>query len=220
MSKGKLIVFEGNDGSGKTTQLKLLIDHLKNKKISFETIDFPRYWDSFHGKTISRYLKGEFGDIDSVSPYLISLAYSLDRAAAKREMNKWLKEGKVVVANRYATSNMAHQAAKLPNNEREKYIKWEYELEYRVNKIPKENLVLYLHVPVAIASQLIIKRGGRDIHERKYEFLTESERMYNLLYRRYKHWAKIDCLGSSGLLLPKERIHNKVLDVLGENKII
>ena len=214
MKKGKLIVFEGIDGSGKTTQLELLIEHLKSKKIPFETIDFPRYKKSFHGKTILRYLKGEFGDTDSVSPYLISLAYSLDRVDAKREMNKWLKEGKIILANRYATSNMAHQAAKLPPKKREDFLKWEYELEYRVNKIPKENLVIYLHLPVAVAMELLIKRGQLDGHERKVEFLTASQIMYKKLSKKYKHWMKVDCVDKNGVLLPRETIHNTIISVL------
>jgi dTMP kinase len=177
MKKGKLVVFEGIDGSGKTTQLDLLTEYLKERSIPFETIDFPRYWDSFHGKTVARYLKGDFGEVDSVSPYLISLAYSLDRATAKREMNVWLREGKIVLANRYATSNMAHQAAKLPEKKRKEFLDWLYELEYRVNKIPKEDLVIYLHVPVATAHSLLINRGKREVNEKKYEFLTTSESM-------------------------------------------
>lgn len=220
MKKGKLIIFEGIDGSGKTTQLELLLKYLKSKTIPFETIDFPRYRDSFHGKIISRYLKGEFGDTDSVSPYLISLAYSLDRATAKREMNKWLKEGKLILANRYATSNMAHQAAKLPSKKRDDFLKWEYELEYKVNKIPKENLVLYLHLPVAVAQELLIKRGGLDSHERKVEFLTASQSMYKKLSNRYKHWVKVDCVDKNGILLPQENIHKKILTALRKNKIL
>ena len=218
--QGKLVVFEGIDGSGKTTQLKLLVDYLKSNSIPYETIDFPRYRDSFHGKTISRYLKGEFGDTDSVSPYLISLAYSLDRVTAKREMNKWLKEGKIIVANRYATSNMAHQAAKLPPKKREDFLKWEYELEYRVNKIPKENLVIYLHVPITIAQELLIKRGNRDTHEKKIEFLTTSQSMYQKLSQKYSHWVKVDGVDKNGVLLPKETIHKSILKKLRENKIL
>src|SRR3990167_7081050 len=202
---GKLIVFEGIDGSGKTTQLGLLREYLNERNIPNETIDFPRYWDSFHGRTISRYLKGEFGDVDSVSPYLISLAYSLDRATAKKEMNAWLREGKIVLANRYATSNMAHQAAKLPVEKREAFLKWLLELEYKINKIPKEDLVIFLHVPTANARVLIQKRGRKDdIHEKNYEYLTETAKMYDKLSLRFKHWVKINCVDKNGILRTKE----------------
>jgi dTMP kinase len=217
--KGKLIVIEGSDGSGKTTQLNLLKSYLKQEKIPVETIDFPRYRDSFHGKTVEKYLKGEFGNVDSVSPYLISLAYSLDRAAAKGEMNKWLKEGKIILANRYATSNMAHQAAKLPEGKRGDFLKWEYELEYKVNKIPKENLVIYLHVPVDTAKKLTKKRGIQDSHEKSHKIMSESEKMYERLSSRFNHWVKIDCV-KGGILRSKEDIHKEVVKILKDNKII
>src|SRR3989344_6477126 len=108
MKKGKLIVFEGIDGSGKSLQLKLLKKYLDLHRIPNKVIDFPRYKKSFHGETVARYLQGEFGSINDTNPYLVSLAYALDRASAKEEMNKWLSEGQVVLADRYATSNMAH----------------------------------------------------------------------------------------------------------------
>lgn len=217
--KGKLIVIEGTDGSGKTTQLSLLKSFFVQNNYPFETIDFPRYKESFHGKTVEKYLRGEFGEIDTISPYLISLAYSLDRATAKREMNKWLKEGKIILADRYATSNMAHQAAKLPENKREDFLKWLLELEYKVNKIPKEDLVIYLHVPTSVGSKLTKKRGRLDIHERNVAFLTESEKMYDRLARRFKHWVKIDCV-KGGVLRGKEDIHKEVMRILKINKII
>ncbi len=220
MKKGKLIVFEGIDASGKTTQLNLLKKYLDSQGVPNETIDFPRYRDSFHGKTVSKYLKGEFGEVDSVSPYLISLAYALDRATAKREMNAWLREGKIILANRYATSNMAHQAAKLPEKKRDEFLSWLQELEYRVNKIPKEDLVIYLHVPVATVQSLLTRRGNRDAHERKHEFLTASEVMYKRLSRRFSHWGKINCIHESGVLLEKEAIHKEVLKNLRKEKII
>jgi dTMP kinase len=211
MKKGKLIVFEGIDGSGKTTQLNLLKTYLDSQEIPNETLDFPRYRDSFHGKTISKYLKGEFGEIDSVSPYLISLAYALDRATAKKEMNAWLREGKIILANRYTTSNMAHQAAKLPEKKRDEFLSWLQELEYRINKIPKEDLVIYLHVPVATVQSLLTKRGNRDTHEKKYEFLTASEVMYKRLSRRFSHWVKINCVDENGMILSREQIHKKII---------
>jgi dTMP kinase len=220
MKKGKLIVFEGIDGSGKATQLNLLKEYLDSQEIPNETLDFPRYRDSFHGRTISKYLKGEFGEVNSVSPYLISLAYALDRASAKKEMNGWLGEGKIILANRYVTSNMAHQAAKLPERKRAEFLSWLQELEYRVNKIPKENLVIYLHVPVAAVQSLLIKRGNRDAHEKKYEFLTASEVMYKRLSQRFPHWVKINCIHESGILLTREVVHKKILKVLRKQDLL
>jgi len=205
-----LVVFEGIDGSGKTVQLKLLKKYLDSHHLPIKVIDFPRYSSSFHAKTIKKYLTGEFGSVESVNPYLISLVYALDRADAKKEMDSWLSQGRLVLANRYATSNMAHQATKLSPAKRKDFLNWEYELEYKVNKIPKEDLVLYLDIPAAAVQRLLRKRGGmnKDIHEKNIKFLTESEKMYKKLVKKYPHWVLVKCLDKSGTILSKETIHD------------
>ncbi len=198
--KGKLIVIDGGDGSGKTTQAELLVDYIKSKKQPVKYVDFPQYYKSFHGKTVGKFLKGEFGKIDEVSPYLASLAYALDRASIKREMDEFLATGGYIVANRYATSNMAHQAAKCKTEkERDEFLKWIYELEYKVHKIPKENLVIYLHVPYLFATELARKRAvlkgiELDIAEKSLNHQKKSEEMYLMLAKKYKHWRQIDCI--------------------------
>ncbi len=218
--RGKLIVIEGTDGSGKTTQLSILKHYLEKNNYSVETIDFPRYAESFHARTVAKYLAGEFGEVNSVSPYLISLAYALDRASAKREMNAWLREGKIILANRYATSNMAHQAAKLPEDAQEDFLKWVTELEYKINKIPKEDLVIYLHVPTSASKALTKKRGRQDLHEKDSEFLDKSGQMYEKLASGFKHWARINCVSKNGLMRPKEKIHKEILKVLKKRHMI
>ena len=219
MNKGKLVVIEGTDGSGKSTQLKLLKSYLDKKNILAETISFPRYKKSFHGATVKKYLRGDFGDTGSVSPYLASLAYAMDRATAKREMNKWLREGKIVLADRYATSNMAHQSAKLPEKERSKFLKWDYELEYTVNKLPKEDIVIYFHIPAKEAKARVSKRGKEDAHEKDFNYLVEVGKMYEKLQRRHKHWKKINA-ERNGKLKSKINIHKEVVRILQKNKII
>jgi dTMP kinase len=217
--KGKLIVIDGGDGSGKTTQAELLVGYLKEQKIPVKYVDFPQYYKSFHGKTVGKFLKGDFGKIDEVSPYLASLAYALDRASIKREMEEFLATGGYIVANRYATSNMAHQAAKCKTEkERDEYLKWIYELEYKVHKIPKENLVIYLHVPYLYAAELTKKRSVQkgvepDIHEKSMDHQQKSEQMYLMLAKKYKHWKVIECV-KDGKMLPIEEVQKKVLEVI------
>lgn len=225
--KGKLIVIEGGDASGKNTQAKLLVEYLNKHNVRTKYFDFPQYYSSFHGKTVAKFLRGEFGSIDQVSPYLASLAYALDRASVKHEMESFLKDGGIIVTNRYATSNLAFQGVKFVNEkEREEYLEWGYQLEYKVHKIPKEDIVLYLSVPWQIALKLAEKRGDRpylkgkqDIHEVDIEQMRKVEGMYEDLTKRYKHWVKIDS-ATGDSIDSIANIHQKILTVLKEKKII
>jgi dTMP kinase len=219
-NRGKLIVIDGGDGSGKTVQAKLLLEYLQKKGIPTKYMDFPRY-QTFYGKLVAQFLRGEFGSIDQVSPYLASLTYALDRAHAKEEMHDFLEKGGYIVANRYATSNMAHQGTKFTNlTEREKFLQWEYELEYIQQGIPKEDIVIYLYVPWKIGIELTEKKGAqshlngkKDIHEQDTDHRKAVENMYLELTKKYDHWVKIDCTHDSHLLSPEE-IHEKVVTVL------
>lgn len=225
---GKLIVIDGGDGSGKTTQAKLLVDYLKREKLPVKYVDFPQYYHSFHGKVVAKFLRGEFGRIDEVSPFLISLAYALDRASVRREMEDFLGHGGYIIANRYTTSSMAHQSAKFKDEkERKEFLKWIYELEYKVHKIPKENLVIYLYVPWKTGLELTktkatrqyLKGGSQDIAEKDIGHRIASENMYLELSKKYKHWFKVDCV-IDGKILSPDIIHGKIVDILKEQKLL
>lgn len=224
--RGKLIVIDGGDGSGKTTQSELLSTYLTTKGVKVKSFDFPRYYSSFHGKVVGRFLAGEFGGVNDVSPYLASLAYALDRAAAKPEMDAWLSHGGTIVCNRYATSNMAHQGARLPEVKRKEFLEWIDELEYKVHKIPREDIVIYLHVPWKIGMELTKKKGFRaylggkkDILEADETHREASEAMYLSLVKKRKNWVVIECV-IDGVILTKEMIHERVLEVLRNKKLI
>jgi dTMP kinase len=225
---GSIIVIDGGNGSGKTTQAKLLVDYLKKNKVPTKLVDFPQYYNSFHGKIVARFLRGEFGSINDVSPYLASLAYALDRASIKREMEDFLKNGGYIVANRYTTSSMAHQGAKFKDKEeQQKFLKWIYDLEYKVHKIPKENIVIYLYVPWQLGMKLTEKKDTRqylngkdkDIEEADIQNRINSEKMYLYLAKKYHHWVTIDCTKDQKIL-PPELIHQKIVQVLKEKKLL
>ena len=215
--RGRLIVFEGADGSGKTTQSKLLVNYLNNPpaggKIPNAYVSFPRYEDSMWGQMVKRYLMGEFGKLDEVDPYFGSLPYAGDRMTAADELKRWLNDGKIVVANRYIGSNIGHMAAKFSDiKSQDKYIKWLEDLEYRENGIPKEDLVLFLHVPVEVSKKLM--RGRHlDIHERDLRYLEKVIRVYERVASERKNWETIACT-SGGKILPAAEIHQRVLEVL------
>jgi len=218
--RGRLIVIDGGDGSGKATQAELLINYLKKEGEEVKYFDFPRYYSSFHGRLVGRFLAGEFGKLDEVSPYLASLAYALDRASVREEMEAWLKKGGTIVCNRYVSSNMAHQSAKLPEEKREEFLRWVDELEYRQHKMPRPDLILYLYVPYQIGWQLTKKKAdkrryvkGQDIAEKDLHHRREAEKMYLYLAKKQKKWVTIECV-VDGKILPIKTIHQKIIQIL------
>lgn len=221
--RGKLIVFEGADGSGKTTQAKLLLEYLQNPpaggKIPASYISFPRYGDSLWGEMVKRYLRGDFGEIDEVDPYLASVLYAGDRLMAAPQIKKWLVDGRIVVCNRYVGSNLAHMSAKLKSkNEKLKLKKWLEKLEYEENGIPREDLAIFLHVPVDISRNLI-KDRRLDIHEKDLKYLEKVLATYEEIAKSRKNWQEIDCTWDGKILAP-EKIHEKVLKALRRRKIL
>lgn len=227
MPKGKLIVIEGSDGSGKGTQLQLLVDYLKSKKIPHATLDFPQYYKTFFGKWIGRFLKGEFGKIEDLPPYLLMFPYAADRWQAKPDIERWLGQGKIIVSNRYTGSN-AYQAAKVPKKDRGRFTDWSFEMEYGAFGIPKEDIVIFLYVPYAISQKLLEQKSARkymgnqrkkDIHESNTWLMQEVEKVYLDFCSRFPHWVKIDCV-VDGKILSKEEIHEKVIQILKKKNIL
>lgn len=223
-NKGKLIVIDGANGSGKETQTKLLLQYLKNQNITTNFISFPRYHTSFHGKTVSRFLSGEFGKLNDVNPYLSSLAFALDRLTAKNQIIDWLNDGHIVLADRYVTSSLAHQGVKMPPKDRQKFISWIYEMEYQQHKMPKENLVVFLYVPAEISDKLISQRSVKNQEKKDIEegltYQKKVAKYYLELCKKYKHWEIINCVDVQGKLKSKEAIHQEIINLLKNKKII
>jgi dTMP kinase len=225
-NKGKIIVFEGADASGKGTQSKLLYEYLINNHIKSFFLDFPQY-NSFYGRLISKYLKGELGKLNEVSPYFVSLAFALDRLAFKEEIVKRLNDGNIIVANRYVTSNLAHQVVKFDNEKEQNELKnWIEELEYSVNCLPRENIVIYLDMPEEFSSSLLKKKGereyigkGHDIQEKDKDYQRKTISLYRHLSLSNPHWIKISCV-EHGVIRSITEIHKEVLKVLRDKEII
>jgi dTMP kinase len=167
---GKLIAIEGIDGSGKRTQLDLLARELDARGIGTLRISFPRYESSF-GKLVAQYLNGEFGSQGEIDPHLSALLYAGDRLEAKSEIESALTTGKIVLADRYVGSNLAHQSERVPSGLRNEFLAWLKYLEYGLYGLPVEDLVVYLRVPAAEAQRLVGMKSSRAYTSRRHDIL-------------------------------------------------
>lgn len=219
---GKLIVIEGTDGSGKATQLNLLLGYLKKKQINYASFDFPQYGKTFFGDFAGRFLNGEFGHFSRINPYLASFPYAADRWQVKEKIWQAINENKLVLCNRY-TPSVVYQAVKVKPTQRKTFLKWVETLEYEVFNIPKPNLVVFLYVPLLYAQTLIAKKNKRaylngktkDQYETDVAYLKKVENMYLDMVKNNKDWAKIDCVENGAILTPVE-IHIKILSILNK----
>ena len=219
-NQGKLVVIEGADGSGKGTQARLLTKVIQ-EYTNATFFEFPRYKKSAFGKLIGRCLAGDFGDFVELSPYLSSLPYILDRARAKYLLLESLKEGHVI-CDRYTTSNIAYQAAKLPEKERVEFIDFIEKGEYEELGLPVPDLVIYLAVPVEISTELVTKKSLRaylngDTKKDQYEadagYQAKVAEMYQWLAKNNENWQVINCV-KNGKLLSREEIHLKIMKLV------
>jgi dTMP kinase len=216
MSKGRLIVIEGIDGSGKTTQINLLAKYLSDQKIPHEVISFPRYGDNIYAELVARYLEGEFGSINEVNPYLISLAFAGDRLLAKPLIESWLNDGKIVLANRYISANKAHMGAHLPEEQKDEFIAWLESLEYQTHRMPREDLTILLKVTPKTGQKNVASRLS-DLHEESIKHLEEANKIYLKLAETEANWFVVDCIKNSNMESPEE-IHKKLLPILEKVK--
>ena len=215
---GTLIVFEGTDGSGKATQTKMLCEHLLRDGRELKRINFPRY-DSESSALVKMYLNGAFGDKPGdVNAYAASVFYAADRYASyKQDWGKFYEAGGLVIADRYTTSNAVHQASKLSQDERTEYLRWLYELEYRLLGLPEPSLVFYLDIPTEITEQMLRRRETAtdtkaDIHEKDEAYLLTCRENARDVAER-SGWQLIQCV-RDGELRSAEDIHAEVYERL------
>ncbi len=222
---GKLVVIDGTDGSGKETQMNILVEKLKERNIDFRRVDFPNY-DSPSSSLVKMYLSGEFGkDAKSVSPYIASTFYAADRYATyKKDLEEYYENGGLILADRYTTANMVHQAGKIKDKEeRKKFLDWLWDLEFNIYKIPVPDKIFFLDMPIDYVEKLIANRKNKfdanakkDIHESDESHLIDSHNAACEVAKDY-NWIKIDCV-VDGILRTREdigeEIFSKVKDIL------
>lgn len=219
MAKGKLIVLDGTDGSGKATQTALLLKNFKKRRIKTATLNIPVY-NSFTGDLTARYLRGEFGRL---SPYLASLLYAVNRLQFRDQIIQWLQQGRIVVLNRYVTANLIHQSPNVPGKaNRKKFMKWVEDLEYGIFGLPKPDLVLFISVPPEIALKMIKTKSKQ---QRKYlagakHDMLESDLQYQReafgqavsIAKTNPEWVEVDGV-EKGKLLSRQQISEKIWQI-------
>lgn len=215
--RGKFIVLEGIDGSGKRTQLNALALALSRRGVALSQISFPNY-SGFFGKLVARFLNGEFGSLSEVDPHFSALLYAGDRLESKPAMESVLAAGKTLLADRYIASNLAHQGARIARGKREEFLSWLKQLEYGIYGLPAEDFVVYLCVPVAEAHRLVGQKPGRDYTKLRHDLqeadtrhLEAAAEVYDELARQ-PNWLKIECFDSAaGAIRAPAEIHEEVL---------
>lgn len=216
-ARGKFIVLEGIDGSGKRTQLELLAGALDRRGASLEQISFPNY-SGFFGKLVARFLNGEFGALEAVDAHFSALLYAGDRLESNPAIEAHLAAGRLVLADRYIGSNLAHQGARVRREKRAEFIDWLKQLEYGIFALPAEDLVLYLRMPAAEAHRLVGQKTSRDythlrrdIQEANLAHLEAASEVYEQLAAQ-ANWLTIECMDpATGNLRAPDDIHRNIL---------
>ena len=214
MSKGRLIVLEGLDGSGKATQAKLLAASLAAKGLPVREITFPNY-ASDSSALVRMYLAGQFGEKpDDVNAYAASSFYAVDRYAGyKSDWGRFYEEGGILIADRYTTSNAVHQCSKLPPEQWEKFLHWLFDYEFRLLGLPAPDCVIYLQVDPAVSQRLMTERyhgdeSRKDVHEKDTEYLARSRRAAEFC-AQHLGWRTVRCC-VGGALRSIEEIQKEV----------
>jgi len=224
MRKGLFLVIDGNDGSGKATQARLLADRLEKEGIASEKIDFPQYENNFFGKLLGECLAGQHGDFVQLSPRIASTLYALDRLETTPRIREWLSQGKVVIADRFSSSNQIHQGGKIEDDGlRAEFLGWLDRMEHEVLDIPRPDAVIYLQVPVEISLALLAKKRdtknsalgaeAQDMVEKDRQYLERSVISAGRLAAVHPGWHRIDCIEDNAMRSP-EAIHEEVFRIL------
>ncbi|HPA86449.1 MAG TPA: dTMP kinase [Bacteroidales bacterium] len=227
----RLIVIEGVDGSGKSTQLKLLNRYFVSKGCKCEFLHFPRTGAPYFGELIARFLRGEFGSLSEVDPYLVALLYAGDRKDASEMITNWLDDNRIVLLDRYTYSNIAYQCAKLEDTSaRTRLMKWILSLEFTHFAIPRPGLNIFLDVPFSFTEgKLKPGRAGKDrsylngsgdIHEASLDFQRKVRDVYLEIAQTENDLEVIDCCDHQGSMLSPAAVSSLIIQKITERNII
>lgn len=227
----RLIVIEGVDGAGKSTQIKMLQEFFSKMGYRNEYLHFPRTDAPYFGELIARFLRGEFGSLDQVDPYLVAMLYAGDRKDASELLKNWLNEGKVVLLDRYTYSNIAYQCAKLNNLQaQDKLMRWILGLEFTHFCIPKPDLNIFLDVPFSFTEKKLTSartgndrnylKGIRDIHEENLSFQKKVRDLYVRVASMDGRLSIINCSNQNGEMLQPDEIFDAITGLLKDKKLI
>jgi len=218
--KGKLIVVDGTDGSGKATQVDFLINRLKSDGYEVRMVDFPEYYKNFFGAFVGHCLSEQYYNFINIHPKIASVLYAADRFESKDKIEEWLKKGYVVIANRYASANQIHQGGKISNlKKRQDFIRWLDDMEHRVFGIPRPHIVFYLSLPIPFVAKLLKERNKnseraylgkkKDVSEKDMNYQKNSIKSALWLADTQSNWCKINCIDKNKLRT-REDIHEEV----------
>ena len=216
------ITLEGLDGAGKSTQIKLLENYFANENIRNKYLHFPRFDTPFFGELIAKFLRGDFGKIDDVNPYIVALLFAEDRHNAAQLIREWLNQGYTVIVDRYVYSNIGYQCAKLANaTDRSILRKWILELEFTYFNIPKPDISIFLDVPFAFTANKLNEirdgddrnylQGKQDIHEINLELQRRVREIYIEQQADDKNFKIINCNLATGEMLAPQQIFEQII---------
>lgn len=227
----KLIVIEGLDGAGKSTQISLLKNWFSERNLQCRYIHFPRTETPYFGELIARFLRGEFGDINNVDPYLVAMLYAGDRKDAAPMIEAWLEEKYYVILDRYTYSNIAYQCAKLNSPEEgKKLLEWIKNLEFDHFSIPRPDINIFLDVPFRFTEEKLKTQrqgedrsyllGNLDIHESSLDFQKRVRDVYTSVAEEDNNLQVIRCYNSDNVIFTPVEIFQLILDKLKAKKIL
>ena len=219
MEKGKLFVIDGTDGSGKQTQIQKLKERFKKEGIEYKAVSFPNY-DSPSSSLVKMYLNGDFGtNAQNISPYIASTFYAVDRYATfKTGYEDYYNNGGIIIADRYTTANMVHQAGKIKEDEeRKKFLDWLWNFEFNLYGLPVPTQVYFLNMPIEYSERLMKNRANKithekkkDIHESNKEHLKDAYNEACKLVKKYD-WYEIKCV-KDDKIKSIEDIHEEIFE--------